>query len=92
MSRIIYICPSTKTVGLSVLQNVVENEAFSFQGFSIGDVVDDATVTRLDQGKGLLLQLSDNISGYAHVSSNIPATLRVEISGFGLVILNHYID
>ena len=69
-----FICPSTKTVGLSVLQNVIDNEPCSFSGHTIGDVIEEAIVTRLDQGKGLLLQLPDSVKAFAHVSMKFIAT------------------
>lgn len=59
---------NTKTVGLSLQENVISNEAASFGHWSVGDVVDDAAVTRVDQGLGLLLRLSDGILGFTHVS------------------------
>ena len=59
---------NTKTVGLSLQENVVLNKATSFHHWSIGDVIDDAAVVRVDQGLGLLLRLSDGIRGFTHVS------------------------
>ena len=59
---------NTKTVGLSLQENVISNEAASFGHWLVGDVVDDATVNRVDQGLGLLLRLSDGILGFTHVS------------------------
>ena len=59
---------NTKTVGLSLQKNVISNEAASFSHWSVGDVVDDAAVSRVDQGLGLLLKLSDGIRGFTHVS------------------------
>lgn len=59
---------NTKTVGLSLQENVVVNKAMSFHCWSIGDVIDDAAVVRVDQGLGLLLRLSDGILGFTHVS------------------------
>jgi len=55
-------------VGLSLQEKVISNEAASFGHWSVGDVVDDATVIRVDQGLGLLLRLSDDILGFTHVS------------------------
>ena len=86
MSRITYIFPSTKTVGLSELQNLVDNKAFIFQEFSTGDVIEEATALRLDQGKGLLLQLSENVTGYAHVSTGRPFKLFIYIYGIYIYI------
>lgn len=43
----------------------------SFSRFSIGDIIEKASVTRVDQNKGLLLQLSDDLSGYVHVSIGV---------------------
>lgn len=60
---------NTKTAGLSLQENVISNEAASFSDWSVGDVVDDAAVSRVDQGLGLLLKLSDGILGFTHVSS-----------------------
>lgn len=59
---------NTKTVGLSLQENVISNEAASFGHWSVGDIVDDAAVIRVDQGLGLLLRLSDGILGFTHVS------------------------
>ena len=63
-----YINANTKTVGLSLQENVVVNTATSFGDWSIGDVIEDAAVTRVDQGMGLLTRLSDNSLGFTHVS------------------------
>ena len=59
---------NTKTVGLSLQENVISNEAAAFGHWSVGDVVDDAAVIRVDQGLGLLLRLSHGIFGFTHVS------------------------
>lgn len=59
---------NTKTVGLSLQENVISNEAASFGHWSVGDIIDDAAVIRVDQGLGLLLRLSDGILGFTHVS------------------------
>lgn len=59
---------NTKTVGLSLQENTVLNKAASFDRWSVGDVIDDAAVTRVDQGLGLLLRLSDGNLGFTHVS------------------------
>ena len=69
--RITYICPSTKTVGLSNLKHLVNGEAMSLSSHSIGDINEETIVTRLDQSKGLLLELTEELSGYAHVSIGI---------------------
>lgn len=69
--RITYICPPTKTVGLSNLGHLVDGEAMSFSSHSIGDINEETIVTRLDQSKGLLLELTEELSGYAHVSIGI---------------------
>ena len=42
-------------------------------------MIEEATVLRLDQGKGLLLQLSENVTGYAHVSTGRPFKLYIYI-------------
>ena len=42
-------------------------------------MIAEATVLRLDQGKGLLLQLSENVTGYAHVSTGRPFKLYIYI-------------
>ena len=59
---------NTKTVGLSLQENVISNEAAGFGHWSVGDVVDDAAVIRVDQGLGLLLRLSHGTLGFTHVS------------------------
>ena len=63
-----YVNANTKTVGLSLQENVVVNRATCFGDWSIGDVIEEATVTRVDQGMGLLTRLSDNCLGFTHVS------------------------
>ncbi|XP_028390902.1 protein RRP5 homolog isoform X2 [Dendronephthya gigantea] len=68
MCRIMYICPATKTVGLSNLEHLVNGEPFIFSSFVVGDIVEDTNVLRLDKSRGLLLQLNEHISGYAHIS------------------------
>ena len=66
--RLLYINTNTKTVGLSLQENVVLNKATSFGDWSVGDIIDDATVTRVDQGLGLFMRLSDATLGFTHVS------------------------
>ena len=66
--RLLYVNANTKTVGLSLQESVVQNKATSFGDFSVGDIIDDATVTRVDQGLGLLIKLSNSILGFTHVS------------------------
>ena len=66
---------NTKTVGLSLQENVISNEAASFGHWSVGDVIDDAAVFRVDQALGLLLRLSDGILGFTHVSLFLSKTL-----------------
>ena len=66
--RLLYVNANTKTVGLSLQQTVVLNKATTFGHLSVGDVVDDAAVVRVDQGLGLILSLSDGILGFTHVS------------------------
>ena len=68
--RLLYINANTKTVGLSLQENVVLNKATSFGNWSIGDIIEDAVVMRVDQGMGLLMRLSDNSLGFAHVSTS----------------------
>ena len=68
--RLLYINVNTKTVGLSLQENVVLNKATSFGNWSIGDIIEDAVVMRVDQGMGLLMRLSDNSLGFAHVSTS----------------------
>ena len=67
--RLLYINANTKTVGLSLQENVLLNKATSFGNWSIGDIIEDAGVMRVDQGMGLLMKLSDNSLGFAHVST-----------------------
>ncbi|KAJ7376225.1 hypothetical protein OS493_036048 [Desmophyllum pertusum] len=66
--RLLYMNANTKTVGLSLQENTVLNKAASFDRWSVGDVIDDAAVTRVDQGLGLLLRLSDGNLGFTHIS------------------------
>ena len=64
---IVYINSSTKKVGLSLHKSIVEGKAHEFGLYGIGDIIDGATVTRVDQGLGLLMNLSEDVKGYAHV-------------------------
>ena len=48
----------------------MDGESFHSSSFNIGDIIEEADVLRLDQSKGLLLQLNDELSGYAHVSKD----------------------
>lgn len=74
--RLLYINANTKTVGLSLQENVVLNKATSFGNWSIGDIIEDAVVIRVDQGMGLLMRLSDNSLGFAHVSTSTNGHFR----------------
>lgn len=55
-------------MGLSLQESVVKNKATCFEDWTVGDIVDDATVTRVDQRLGLLMCLSDGSMGFTHVS------------------------
>ena len=48
----------------------MDGESFHSSSFNIGDIIEEADVLRLDQSKGLLLQLNDELLGYAHVSKD----------------------
>ncbi|XP_068709241.1 protein RRP5 homolog [Montipora foliosa] len=66
--RLLYINANTKMAGLSLQGNIIQNQATDFGDFSVGDVVDDVTVIRVDQGLGLLMKLSDSVVGFTHIS------------------------
>ena len=65
--RLVFVNPSSKSAGLSLHEDIVKKKAHTFQGCTMGDIISDATVTRLDQGQGLLMGLPDGESGYVHV-------------------------
>ena len=65
--RIIYINSSLKKAGLSLQQPIVKGKAHEFGSYGVGDIIDTATVTRIDQGLGLLMTLSQDVMGYVHV-------------------------
>ena len=73
---------NTKTVGLSLQQTVVLNKATTFGHLSVGDVIDDAAVVRVDQGLGLILSLSDGILGFTHVSLTLVNVVRSSLLRF----------
>ena len=73
-----YINANTKMAGLSLQGNIIQNQATDFGDFSVGDVVDDVTVIRVDQGLGLLMKLSDSVVGFTHVS-----LIGLCVRGFG---------
>ena len=66
--RILYVNANKKTVGVSLQETTVLHKTATFGHWSVGDVIDDATVFRVDQKMGLFLNLSDGILGFTHVS------------------------
>ena len=76
--RLLYINANTKMAGLSLQGNIIQNQATDFGDFSVGDVVDDVTVIRVDQGLGLLMKLSESVVGFTHVS-----LIGLFVRGFG---------
>ncbi|XP_065857406.1 rRNA biogenesis protein RRP5-like [Euphorbia lathyris] len=67
-ARILFIDPSTRAVGLTLNQHLVNNHAPPMH-VNIGDIYDSAKVVRVDKGMGLLLEIpSDPVSTPAYVS------------------------
>ena len=66
--RILYVNANKKTVGVSLQETTVLHKTATFGHWSVGDVIDDAAVFRVDQKMGLFLNLSDGILGFTHVS------------------------
>lgn len=77
MCRITYICPATKIIGLSNLEHLVNGKPFEFSGVFIGDIIKEAVVIRVDQGKGVVLQVNDKLSGFSHVSFAVNVTIQI---------------
>ena len=66
--RIIFVDPATKSVGVSLRKSVVENRAETFEGLSVGDIVETAKVLRVSSELGLVMQLDEKHRGFVHVS------------------------
>nr|XP_058962333.1 protein RRP5 homolog [Pocillopora verrucosa] len=66
--RILYVNANKKTVGVSLQETTVLHKTATFGHWSVGDVIDDAAVFRVDQKMGLFLNLSDGILGFTHIS------------------------
>ena len=66
-----YINPKNKLIALSAHPSIVQYTPYSFEGLTFGDIIDEATVIRVDEGFGMVIKLSDDIQGYAHVSTVI---------------------
>ncbi|XP_022789365.1 protein RRP5 homolog [Stylophora pistillata] len=66
--RILYVNANKKTVGVSLQEKVVLHRTASFGHCSMGDVIDDAVVIRVDQKMGLFFSFSDGILGFTHIS------------------------
>lgn len=64
--RITYIDASTKLIGLSAKQEIVDLNSDVTADDSIG-VIEDCTVIRGDASFGLLVELQNNKRGFAHV-------------------------
>lgn len=67
--RLLFIDTNTKTAGVSLQEDIIENRATGFGDYAIGDIIDDATVVRVDDGLGLLMKLSESVLGFTHVST-----------------------
>ncbi|XP_022966127.1 rRNA biogenesis protein RRP5 [Cucurbita maxima] len=58
-ARILFIDPSTRAVGLTLIPHLVQNKAAP-PHVRIGDIYDSAKVVRVDRGSGLLLEVTSS--------------------------------
>ncbi|XP_048585462.1 protein RRP5 homolog isoform X2 [Nematostella vectensis] len=68
VARILYVNPKNKVVSLSMLDSIIQFKLPSFESCSIGDIFDNVTITRGDQGLGLLANVKDGLNGFVHFS------------------------
>ncbi|XP_044173478.1 protein RRP5 homolog [Acropora millepora] len=66
--RLLFIDTNTKTAGVSLREDIVQNRGTEFGDYAIGDIIDDATVIRVDDRLGLLMELSEGVLGFTHIS------------------------
>ena len=64
-----FIDTNTKTAGVSLQEDIIQNRGTEFGDYAIGDIIDDATVIRVDDRLGLLMELSEGVLGFTHVST-----------------------
>ena len=67
--RLLFIDTNTKTAGVSLREDIIHNRGTEFGDYAIGDIIDDATVVRVDDRLGLLMELSEGVLGFTHVST-----------------------
>jgi len=69
---VLYINPTTKVLSLSELTHLVTPDIAPLQLFGsmrLGDVVDDAVITRVDPRCGVYFHLQDKLKAFASVCS-----------------------
>ncbi|XP_015771536.1 PREDICTED: protein RRP5 homolog [Acropora digitifera] len=66
--RLLFIDTNTKTAGVSLREDIIQNRGTEFGDYAIGDIIDDATVIRVDDRLGLLMELSEGVLGFTHIS------------------------
>lgn len=79
----LFIDTNTKTAGVSLREDIIQNRGTEFGDYAIGDIIDDATVIRVDERLGLLMELSEGVLGFTHVSTVFfPCNLSAVITLF----------
>jgi len=67
---VLYVNPTTKILSLSELTHLVTPDLAPLQLFryvKLGDVLDEAVVTRVDPRRGVYLRLPDKLKAFASV-------------------------
>lgn len=79
----LFIDTNTKSAGVSLREDIIQNRGTEFGDYAIGDIIDDATVIRVDDRLGLLMELSEGVLGFTHVSTVFfPCNLSAVIAMF----------
>lgn len=67
-ARVIHVNPTTKAIGLSAQEHIVENKGASFSDLRLGAIVESATVKHMESQLGAVVEADDSgLFGFVHV-------------------------
>ena len=65
-ARVLWVDKTTVKIGLTLLPDIVKGVS-QIPSLEIGDIIEKATIVHVDGSNALMLDLGDNIRGYAPV-------------------------
>ncbi|XP_065187378.1 protein RRP5 homolog isoform X2 [Sycon ciliatum] len=69
-ARIIHVNLTSKVVGFSAQQHIVENKAYTFPDLQLGGIVEEAAVKHVEENVGVVIKMTDaGMHGFVHISN-----------------------